>query len=112
MAGDNVDRNTAQAEMDAYLQNPNDWACEYMWRLASQIENYFGMHLTQDFVVVLAFLVVSDNRVNGYNVDYLTLNSKQITLTLTWAAVIVPLLGRGIFCAITGDNYWAIFFGR
>ena len=28
MAGDNVDRNTAQAEMDAYLQNPNDWACE------------------------------------------------------------------------------------
>lgn len=28
MAGDKVDRNTAQAEMDAYLQNPNDWACE------------------------------------------------------------------------------------
>ena len=29
MAGDKVDRNTAQAEMDAYLRNPNDWACEY-----------------------------------------------------------------------------------
>ena len=28
MAGDKVDRNTAQAEMDAYLQNPNDWACK------------------------------------------------------------------------------------
>ena len=27
MAKDKVDRNTAQAEMDAYLQNPNDWAC-------------------------------------------------------------------------------------
>jgi len=28
MAGDNVDRMTAQAEMDAYLRNPTDWACE------------------------------------------------------------------------------------
>jgi hypothetical protein len=28
MAGDKVDRNVAQSEMDAYLQNPNDWACE------------------------------------------------------------------------------------
>jgi hypothetical protein len=30
MAGDQVDRNTAQAEMDAYLRNPNDWNCESM----------------------------------------------------------------------------------
>ena len=28
MAGDKVDRITAQAEMDAYLRNPNDWACK------------------------------------------------------------------------------------
>ncbi|CAJ1951300.1 unnamed protein product [Cylindrotheca closterium] len=75
MAGDKVDRNTAQAEMDAYLQNPNDWAY---------------------------------NRVNGYNVDYLTLNPKQIGLTLAWAAIIVPLLGRAIYCGITRDNVWAI----
>ena len=26
MAGDKCDRNTAQGNMDAYLQNPNDWA--------------------------------------------------------------------------------------
>eukprot|EP00980_Cylindrotheca_fusiformis_P005046 scaffold1069_cov143-Cylindrotheca_fusiformis.AAC.4 len=48
MAGDKVDRNTAQAEMDAYLQNPNDWAY---------------------------------NRLNGYNVDYLSLNAKKIETT-------------------------------
>jgi hypothetical protein len=28
MAGDKVDRMTAQAEMDAYLSNPSDWACK------------------------------------------------------------------------------------
>jgi hypothetical protein len=28
MAGDKVDRKTGQAEMDGYLQNPNDW----VWR--------------------------------------------------------------------------------
>jgi hypothetical protein len=26
MASENIDRNTAQSEMDAYLENPNDWA--------------------------------------------------------------------------------------
>lgn len=74
MAGDKVDRNTAQAEMDAYLQNPNDWAY---------------------------------NRVNGYNVDYLSLNTKQIALTLTWATFISSFGGRALYCAASGDYFWA-----
>ena len=75
MAGDGLDRNTAQAEFDAYLQNPNDWAY---------------------------------NRLNGYKIDYLTLKTKQLALNLVWAAGILTLLGRGAYCAATGDYYWDI----
>mmetsp|Transcript_26767 Transcript_26767/g.34902 ORF Transcript_26767/g.34902 Transcript_26767/m.34902 type:complete len:152 (+) Transcript_26767:2-457(+) len=75
MAGDNVDRNTAQAEMDAYLRNPSDWTY---------------------------------NRSKGYQVDYLTLNKKQIVLTLVWSVLILTLAGRGVYCLETGDNFWAI----
>lgn len=75
MAGDKVDRMRAQAEMDAYLSNPNDWAY---------------------------------NRLKGYNVDYLTIDRKQVALTLVWSALILTLLSRGAYCAVTGDNYWAI----
>jgi hypothetical protein len=75
MAGDKVDRMTAQAEMDAYLKNPNDWAY---------------------------------NRLKGYNVDYLAINQKQLTLTLVWSAIILILLSRGAYCIATGENYWEI----
>lgn len=75
MAGDNADRNTAQAEMDAYLSNPNDWAY---------------------------------NRLKGYNVDYLAINQKQVTLNLVWATFILSLGARGLYCAVTGDYYWDI----
>lgn len=73
-----MDRMRAQAEMDAYLSNPNDWAY---------------------------------NRLNGYNVDYLSLDQKQLTLNLTWATFILTLLARGAYCAATGDYYWAILGG-
>jgi len=75
MAGDNVDRNTAQAEMDAYLRNPNDWA-------------YY--------------------RMEGVKVDYLTLRTKDIALTLVWSILILTLAGRGVYCLETGENFWAI----
>ncbi len=75
MAGDKVDRMRAQAEMDAYLSNPNDWAY---------------------------------NRLKGYNVDYLSINRKQLVLNLVWSTVVLVLLSRGIYCLTTGENYWAV----
>lgn len=78
MAGDKVDRMTAQAEMDAYLANPNDWAY---------------------------------NRLNGYNVDYLSINQKQLTLNLVWSALILTLLARGAYCSIAGEYYWSFIPG-
>jgi len=68
----------AQAEMDAYLSNPNDWAY---------------------------------NRLQGYNVDYLSLDKKQLTLTLTWATLILSLLGRGAYCLATHDYFFSFFPG-
>mmetsp|Transcript_36589 Transcript_36589/g.51735 ORF Transcript_36589/g.51735 Transcript_36589/m.51735 type:complete len:187 (+) Transcript_36589:2-562(+) len=76
MAGDKVDRNMAQAEMDAYLRNANDWAY---------------------------------NRMKGYKTDYLSLQPKKIALTLVWSALILSILGRGVYCVETGENFWAIF---
>jgi hypothetical protein len=69
---------TAQAEMDAYLANPNDWAY---------------------------------NRLNGYNVDYLSIDQKQLNLNLIWAVFIVSLLSRAAFCALTGVYYWSFIPG-
>ena len=77
MAVEKVDRMRAQAEMDAYLQNPNDWAY---------------------------------NRVNGYNVDYLTLNKRKLTLTLVWSAVVLAFLGRAVVCLATGGKFWDVLF--
>lgn len=76
MAGDQADRMTAQAEMDSYLANPNDWAY---------------------------------NRMQGYNMDYLTLKKKQIALTLVWSVLILSLGARGIYCVQVGENFWTIF---
>jgi hypothetical protein len=76
MAGDNVSRQDAQANMDAYLRNPSDW--QY-------------------------------NRMKGYEVDYAVLRPKQIILSLAWSSVVLALLGRGIYCLESGENFWAIF---
>lgn len=75
MAGDNVDRTQAQANMDAYLRNPSDW--QY-------------------------------NRIKGYAVDYSRLQPTQLILTLVWSSVVLSLIGRGMYCLVTGDNFWAI----
>ena len=76
MAGDNVSRQDAQANKDAYLRNPSDW--QY-------------------------------NRMKGYEVDYAVLRPKQIILSLAWSSVVLALLGRGIYCLESGENFWAIF---
>jgi hypothetical protein len=53
--------------------------------------------------------MVSDNRMKGYKPDYLTLNQKQIVLTVVWSVAILSLAARGVFCLQTGENFWAIF---
>jgi hypothetical protein len=105
MAGDKVDRKTGQAEMDGYLQNPNDWACAYTTRILIYLfHKTCAIHEYPHH----SHLCISDNRLNGYSVDYLSLDNKKIVLTLTWAAFILTLLGRGGYCVVTGDYYWDI----
>jgi hypothetical protein len=48
------------------------------------------------------------NRVKGYDVDYVSLQTKTIVLTLVWSTLVLSLGGRGIYCLQTGDNFWAI----
>lgn len=48
------------------------------------------------------------NRVKGYDVDYVTLRTKTIVLTFVWSVFVLSLVGRGIYCLESGDNFWAI----
>eukprot|EP00545_Synedropsis_sp_CCMP1620_P012740 CAMPEP_0119016810 /NCGR_PEP_ID=MMETSP1176-20130426/14505_1 /TAXON_ID=265551 /ORGANISM="Synedropsis recta cf, Strain CCMP1620" /LENGTH=156 /DNA_ID=CAMNT_0006970353 /DNA_START=15 /DNA_END=485 /DNA_ORIENTATION=+ len=48
------------------------------------------------------------NRMKGYTVDYVSLRPKTIVLTFVWSALVATLVGRGIYCIESGDNFWAI----
>jgi len=58
---------------------------------------------------MLASLKLPDNRSQGYNVDYLSIDQKQIVLTVVWSVVVLSFVARGLYCLETGENYWAIF---
>jgi len=78
MAGDKCSRIEAQANMDFYLENPNDWA--------------YNRFQEQKL---------------GIKYDYASIDTKQITLTLTWATLILSLGGRALLCYQTGENFWS-----
>ena len=48
------------------------------------------------------------NRMKGYNVEYSDVRPKQVILTLAWSSVVLGLLGRGLYCFESGENFWAI----
>eukprot|EP00541_Cyclophora_tenuis_P012754 CAMPEP_0116561158 /NCGR_PEP_ID=MMETSP0397-20121206/11417_1 /TAXON_ID=216820 /ORGANISM="Cyclophora tenuis, Strain ECT3854" /LENGTH=180 /DNA_ID=CAMNT_0004087249 /DNA_START=47 /DNA_END=589 /DNA_ORIENTATION=- len=64
MAGDKISYIQAQASMDAYLENPNDWAYD---------------------------------RYNNPGRDYVTLDTKAITLRLIWASIVFAAIGRAAY---------------
>ena len=72
MAMDKVDRIVAQANMDNYLNNPNDWA-------------YY--------------------RTQGMDPDYVTVDTKALTLRIVWSAIVLALAGRAIYSLVTGDSF-------
>jgi hypothetical protein len=50
------------------------------------------------------------NRIKGYKIDYSRpVEIQQIVLTIAWSTVVLGLIGRGIYCVETGDNFWTIF---
>jgi hypothetical protein len=46
----------------------------------------------------------------GFKMNYTSINSEQVTLTLTWAALVVAFAGRAVIALQTGENYWAFLF--
>ena len=78
MAGDKCSRDVAQGNMDAYLRNPNDWAYN---RLESERK--------------------------GFEIDYVTLDTKSLVLTVVWAFIITTVLGRVAFSLVSKSDFWA-----
>lgn len=76
MAGDKCDRQTAMGNMDAYLNNPNDWA--------------FGR---------------LEQKKRGIKYDYVTLDQKQVVLVTVWSLLIGFFIGRGIYSYIFNVPY-------
>ena len=72
MATDKVDRIKAQANMDNYLANANDWT-------------YY--------------------RMQGMDPDYVTIDTKELSLRLVWSAVVVALVGRSVYSLVTGEPF-------
>ena len=78
MAGEQCTRNEAQASMDAYLRNPNDWAF-----------NRFEEQKT------------------GKKVDYFAIKPDQIVLTLVWSAIVIAAASRAAYCLANQESFWA-----
>lgn len=76
MAGDKCDRITAQGNMDAYLQNPNDWAFNRM-----------------------------EEQKRGVKYDYVTLQPKQVVLVVVWSAVVFGVVGRAVYSISNGVGF-------
>lgn len=78
MAGDKCSRDVAQGNMDAYLDNPNDWAYNRL-----QAEK------------------------GAYQPDYVTLKTDALVLTLVWSAIVFTVAGRAGWALITGGDFWS-----
>ena len=82
MAGDKCDRQEAMGNMDAYLNNPNDWAFN---RIASE-------------------------KKGGYKPDYVTLKQDAIILTTIWSAIVVTISTRVVWSLSTGNDFWSFIW--
>jgi len=68
-------RMEAQGNMDAYFDNPQDWAMQKM-----------------------------EERKGGYKRDYTLIDTKKVVLTLTWAVIVTPIV-FSIFFDLVSGNY-------
>lgn len=82
MAGDKCDRQQAMGNMDAYLNNANDWAYN---RLAAE-------------------------KKGGYQPDYVTLKKEAVALTLTWSAIVLTIVSRVGWSLYTGNDFWQFVY--
>ena len=79
MANENMSRLEAQGNFDAYLENPNDWAYQYL------------------------------QEKNGkYKKDYVNegMDTKSLVLKGAWTALLLGLAARGVYCYNTGINFY------
>lgn len=76
MAGDKVDRNTAQGNMDAYLRNPQDWQYNRL-----------------------------EEEKRGMKFDYVTINAVNTAFVLVWSAIVFAFIGRGIYSISNGVGF-------
>lgn len=79
MAVDKVDRDEAQGNMDAYFENPNDWAYDRM-----QFQK------------------------TGRKVDYVSPpEGKTLALVLVWSTLVLSVTGRVAYSLSNHVSFWA-----
>jgi hypothetical protein len=77
MAGDKCSRDEAQGNMDAYLENPNDWAYNRMY-----------------------------SEKTGIKVDYVSLKTEELVKTLVWSGIVAFFVSR-VFVEFSGTGgFW------
>ena len=47
------------------------------------------------------------SRMRGYEIDYATINSKDIVLVSAWSAFVLAALARGAYSLSAHENFWA-----
>jgi len=79
MASDGVSRDEAQGNMDAFLENPNDWAFQRF-----------------------------EEKNGGPTYDYVNanVNPKSLALTGVWSVLILSALGRVGYCLKEGVAFY------
>jgi hypothetical protein len=80
MASDRVDRINAQGNMDAYLQNPNDWAFNRM-----------------------------EEQKKGVKYDYVTLEAKQVVLVAVWSTIVLGFISRAVYASVNDVKFVRIY---
>jgi len=76
-----MSRMEAQGNFDAYLENPNDWAYQYMQER---------------------------NNPGGFKRDYVNggMDPKALVLKGVWSSVVLGLAARGVYCYNTGEYFY------
>lgn len=79
MGKENMSRLEAQGNFDAYLENPNDWAYQYL-----------------------------QEQKGGYKKDYVGggLDLKSLVLKGVWTTLLLGLAARGVYCYNTGEYFY------
>jgi hypothetical protein len=79
MANENMGRMEAQANFDAYLDNPNDWAYQYF-----------------------------QEKKGGFKKDYVNdgMDPKGLALKGIWTGLLLGIASRGLFCYTNDIYFW------